>query len=125
MYPHSRDRIPQTGARAAGSSEEMSQIRSELAVMQSALEQLRDKETFIVQGRSRRHHVIAVPEAAHPPAAWTTVCGWRYGLSQFYRGRRCFHIDGAGSEEPSRDSEGDSDDKSSSSSSSSSSSDSS
>ncbi|CAE7231732.1 Dnmt3b, partial [Symbiodinium microadriaticum] len=53
--------------------------------MQSALEQLRDKETFIVQGRSRQHHVIAVPEKANPPTAWTTVCGWRYGLSQFYR----------------------------------------
>ena len=103
--------------------------------MQSALEQLRDKETFIVQGRSRRHHVIAVPEKANPPTAWTTVCGWRYGLSQFYRAqhigssdrrcRRCFHIEGEGPEESSRDSEGDSEGGSSSSSWSSSSSDSS
>ena len=94
--------------------------------MQSALEQLRDKETFIVQGRSRRHHVIAVPESANPPHAWTTVCGWRYGLSQFYRAqqigsadkrcRRCFHIDDdAEPDESSHDSEGGSDDKSSSS----------
>ena len=70
---------------SAASQEEVSQLRTEVATMQAALDDLRGKESYIIQGRSRKHHRIAVSEVANVPTSWTTVCGWRYGLGQFYR----------------------------------------
>ena len=105
-------------------------LREEVGALQSALEQLQSPVSYIVQGRSRRHHRIAIPEAANHPASWATVCGWKYGLSQFYRANtigsndrkccRCFQTEQDGREESSQSQSGSergSDDSSSSSSS--------
>ncbi|OLP86253.1 DNA (cytosine-5)-methyltransferase 3A [Symbiodinium microadriaticum] len=79
---------------------EVAALSLEVATMRAALEELRSQESFVVQGRSRKHHRIGVPESANVPSRWATVCGWRYGLGQFYRAasigeadcrcRRCF-----------------------------------
>ncbi|CAE7654513.1 Dnmt3b [Symbiodinium sp. CCMP2592] len=108
-------------------------LRNEMATVQAALSELKKQESYIVQGRSRKHHRIAIPEAANPPTSWSTVCGWKYGLSKFYRSHtigssdqtccRCFNIvrdDGheessQGSETGSENSSGESSDSSSSS----------
>ena len=60
-------------------------LAHEVATMKAALDDLRGRETYIVQGRSRKHHRIGVPESANLPASWSTVCGWRYGTGYFHR----------------------------------------
>ena len=79
---------------------EVAALSLEVATMKAVLEDLKGRETYIVQGRSRKHHRIGVPEASNNPARWATVCGWRYGLGHFFRAawmaesdlkcRRCF-----------------------------------
>ena len=71
--------------REAEDSKAVEALTMEVATMRAALEDLKGRDSFIVQGRSRKHHRIGVPEKANMPATWATVCGWRYGLSKFYR----------------------------------------
>ena len=94
--------VPDIGPplREATCEADVAALSSEVATMRAALNALRSQESFVVQGRSRKHHRISVPEAANIPSRWATVCGWRYGLGQFYRAasigaddrrcRRCF-----------------------------------
>ncbi|CAE7417574.1 DNMT3A, partial [Symbiodinium microadriaticum] len=71
--------------REAGDSQAVEALTMEVATIKAALEDLQGRDSFIVQGRSRKHHRIGEPEAANMPSTWATVCGWRYGLSKFYR----------------------------------------
>ena len=70
--------------READDSTAVEALTLEVATMKAALEDLQGRDSYI-QGRSRKHHRIGVPEAANMPSTWATVCGWRYGLSRFYR----------------------------------------
>ena len=97
-----------------GQDAQVRELRSDVTAMKAALESLQGQESYIVQGRSRKHHRIGVPEAANVPAHWATVCGWRYGLSHFYRSssigatdlrcQRCFPELGEGSDGSDRQS---------------------
>ena len=113
------------------SSANVEDLQREMVLIREALNKLQCEETFIVQGRTRRHHVIAIPERTNHPSQWSTRCGWKYGHGKFYRTNiiesdatrcaRCFQLEQEGHNEPSPASLSDSGDHSDSSSSSSSS----
>ena len=44
------------------SSANVEDLQREMVLIREALNKLQCEETFIVQGRTRRHHVIAIPE---------------------------------------------------------------
>ena len=67
------------------SREDLSSLQAEMGLLQMALQELQQQETYIVQGRSRKHHKIAVPERANKSDSWSTGCGWKYGFSRFHR----------------------------------------
>ena len=64
-------------------------LQREMVLIQEALSKFQCETTYIVQGRTRRHHLSGTPERANHPSAWATACGWRYGLSKFNGFRVC------------------------------------
>ena len=75
-------------------------LQSDVTTLRAAVHQVQSVETFIVQGRSRKHHRPVVCEQANHPSTWRTACGWPYGAASFHRTfglsqaanlcRRCF-----------------------------------
>ena len=89
----------------------MEDLQREMVLIREALNKLQCEETFIVQGRTRRHHVIAIPERTNHPSQWSTRCGWKYGHGKLYRTNivqsdatrcaRCFQLEQEAHNEPS------------------------
>eukprot|EP00435_Cladocopium_sp_Y103_P021389 s227_g5.t1 len=58
-------------------------IGSDMETLRTAI--LPVQQTFVVRGRSKVAHIIAIPEAHNNPQDWRTKCGWQYGVSRFFR----------------------------------------